>query len=62
MQIVAHHQTINCRIGSLEIYGLDDTAKKKINCRIGSLEILGVQNDGFHAINCRIGSLEKRNP
>ena len=51
--------SVNCRIGSLEIEEPDPERHDVVNCRIGSLEI------GIHIqcptnnVNCRIGSLEK---
>ena len=50
---------VNCRIGSLENVGTDDTGAGTVNCRIGSLEISTSLYILLVSVNCRIGSLEK---
>ena len=51
--------TVNCRIGSLEIYIQGKGRTEKVNCRIGSLEIGKLRHHRLRVVNCRIGSLEK---
>ena len=51
--------TVNCRIGSLEMIGIEEALDVVVNCRIGSLEISDNERVYWGTVNCRIGSLEK---
>ena len=50
--------TVNCRIGSLEMIGIEEALDVVVNCRIGSLEKCTIYESIFSIVNCRIGSLE----
>ena len=52
-------ETVNCRIGSLEIPPINLQSYLLVNCRIGSLENNTRYPDLEERVNCRIGSLEK---
>ena len=51
-------ETVNCRIGSLEMVFLYLPILSEVNCRIGSLERWRAYRSARHLVNCRIGSLE----
>ena len=50
--------SVNCRIGSLEMFMIAAVVEAIVNCRIGSLENSGGKLIDFKKVNCRIGSLE----
>ena len=51
--------TVDCRIGSLEILNADEVPPEVVDCRIGSLEIPRLLRMRQQLVDCRIGSLEK---
>ena len=48
-----------CRIGSLEMFRINQRLMHEVICRIGSLEILPNGTMPIYQVICRIGSLEK---
>ena len=58
IRIFVQKTTVNCRIGSLEMWLRKNYPDCPVNCRIGSLEIdmRIAWIEGM--VNCRIGSLE----
>ena len=55
---IIYIDTVNCRIGSLEIENVADGTFIAVNCRIGSLETFPHCLSTVNSVNCRIGSLE----
>ena len=51
-------ESVNCRVGSLEISENAIRTIFFVNCRVGSLETLPTISEPQNNVNCRVGSLE----
>ena len=51
-------ESVNCRVGSLEISENAIRTIFFVNCRVGSLEINQPEVRNNRRVNCRVGSLE----